>query len=115
MAKIKGKLSALKSKIMKKLKLTKKQQEDLDKRMKNVTEIEHDHKNPMGDSIFDVNLKSNVASTLYQSDIMLSKEQATEILDEPERSKRQAFRDHNYPLTIWQNGVYFHFHETARK
>ncbi|KAL6743369.1 hypothetical protein Aduo_016414 [Ancylostoma duodenale] len=112
MAKIKDKMSALKSKIMKKLKPTKEQQEDLDKRMKNVTEIKHDHKNPNGDSIFDVNANSDVASTLYQSDIMLSKSQANDIL-EPERSKRQAFRDRNYPLTIWQTGVYFQFHETA--
>ncbi|EYB84419.1 hypothetical protein Y032_0317g2331 [Ancylostoma ceylanicum] len=113
MATIKTKLTSLKSKIMKKLRLTKKQQEDLDKRMENVTEIKHDHRNPMGDSIFDVNAKSDVAGTLYQSDIMLSRQQAMEIFDEPGRDKRQAFKDHNYPLTIWQDGVYFHFHETA--
>ncbi|KAE9417731.1 hypothetical protein Angca_010300, partial [Angiostrongylus cantonensis] len=68
-----------------------------------------------GDTIEQINRNNNVATALFQGDVILTKEQAKEILEginESEGSgyKRQAFRDHTYPKSLWSKGVFYSFH-----
>ncbi|EYC45169.1 hypothetical protein Y032_0436g1425 [Ancylostoma ceylanicum] len=72
--------------------------------------------NEMGDSIEEVNQKSEVDGYLFQSDIVLTEEQAAEMEEEiieeasgNPRGRRQAFKDRRYPATIWENGVNYYF------
>ncbi|KHJ94695.1 astacin [Oesophagostomum dentatum] len=113
---IREEFRALKSKIAADLTLTPIEEIDLEEREKELPIItkEHIHKN--GDSIDEVNNKKKIGELLYQGDIVLTNKQAYEKVEEEEngkRVKRQAFRDKNYPRTLWSNGVYFSFHKNA--
>ncbi|KAJ1352707.1 Astacin (Peptidase M12A) [Parelaphostrongylus tenuis] len=62
----------------------------------------------------DVNNDVRVGIALFQGDMMLSKAQADEILEDMEvsmgrRKKRQAYRDHKYPATLWSDGINYAF------
>ncbi|KAE9416984.1 hypothetical protein Angca_010279, partial [Angiostrongylus cantonensis] len=78
---------------------------------------------PMGDTIEEVNKKSRVDTALFQGDIILTKQQADEILEDisenkDNRKKRQAYRDENYPKTLWSQGINYVFWnatESARR
>ncbi|VDM60462.1 unnamed protein product [Angiostrongylus costaricensis] len=72
----------------------------------------------MGDTIEEINHNSNVDTALFQGDMILTKEQTEEAIEdikesEGSRRKRQAFRDENYPKTLWPKGVYYSFYSNA--
>lgn len=52
-------------------------------------------------------INKDLLDELYQGDIRLTVEQADYLLKQAKmgRTKRQAFRDGNYPNTIWSSGV----------
>uniref|UniRef100_A0A0K0DFA4 Metalloendopeptidase n=1 Tax=Angiostrongylus cantonensis TaxID=6313 RepID=A0A0K0DFA4_ANGCA len=86
--------------------------------MKDYVEIKKDHIEPKGDTIEEVNHKCNVDTALFQGDMLLTKEQAEEVIDdikwnEGNRKKRQAYRDKYYPKTLWSNGVYYSFYANS--
>ncbi|PIO58665.1 shTK domain protein [Teladorsagia circumcincta] len=75
----------------------------------------------MGDTITEVNENSQVDQYLYQGDVVLTEEQADEIVEDIEdevaggnRTKRQAFKDHRYPKMLWSHGVNYYFHNLAK-
>uniref|UniRef100_A0A7I4Y0W3 Zinc metalloproteinase n=1 Tax=Haemonchus contortus TaxID=6289 RepID=A0A7I4Y0W3_HAECO len=83
-----------------------------------VSNLEHDSIDPSGDSVDEINEKSKIDRELFQSDIVLDKEQAwiiiTDIEEESrglDRTKRQALRDPS-GLKYWTNGVNYTFNET---
>ncbi|CAJ0603135.1 unnamed protein product [Cylicocyclus nassatus] len=72
-----------------------------------------------GETIDEINQKQGVGEVLYQGDIVLNDEQLNEIMKSREgatRKERQAFKDRNYPGTIWPNGaVYYSFHHSTNR
>ncbi|VDM55614.1 unnamed protein product [Angiostrongylus costaricensis] len=73
---------------------------------------------PMSDAIEEVNHNSKVDAALFQGDMILTKEQVEEIIEDVRenaghRKKRQAFRDTRYPKTLWSNGVSYSFGSNA--
>ncbi|KAJ1353622.1 Astacin (Peptidase M12A) [Parelaphostrongylus tenuis] len=65
-------------------------------------------------SAAEINAEKHVGLGLFQGDIMLTREQADEILEDMEvsmgrRKKRQAYRDNKYPATLWSNGINYAF------
>ncbi|KAK6726198.1 hypothetical protein RB195_004489 [Necator americanus] len=103
-------------KFVKKLPLSDENKEKLEKLLKKIVRVRLDHVNPEGDDIEQVNENAGIGEVLYQGDMVLTDEQADEILSEdsgPNRAKRQAFRNSHYPKTIWSDGVYYYFHPTA--
>ncbi|KAJ1353245.1 Astacin (Peptidase M12A) [Parelaphostrongylus tenuis] len=70
---------------------------------------------PLDYTIEDVNHNNKVESALFQGDIILTKEQTEELMEDikqdgSNRRKRQAFRDNMYPKTLWTNNqVYYSF------
>ncbi|KAJ1352593.1 Astacin (Peptidase M12A), partial [Parelaphostrongylus tenuis] len=72
----------------------------------------------MIDTIEEINADTRVDGALFQGDMLLTREQAEDIvedvmLNEVKRKKRQAYRDSRYPQTLWSNGVSFSFHSNA--
>ncbi|KAE9411682.1 hypothetical protein Angca_007943, partial [Angiostrongylus cantonensis] len=64
--------------------------------------IRRDHVRKMGDSIAEINRNSGVDLALFQGDMILTEQQAADVLADIEentghRTKRQAFRDKTYP------------------
>ncbi|VDP27855.1 unnamed protein product [Heligmosomoides polygyrus] len=115
---IQEKFDGVKKKLMDKLTLSPEARAAFEEKMKQLINIKKDRIQTVGDSIDEINLNTNVGELLYQGDIVLTQTQADEITDDIEeeasgRAKRQAFRDKNYPRTIWQNGVYYYFHSNA--
>uniref|UniRef100_A0A0K0DFA3 Metalloendopeptidase n=1 Tax=Angiostrongylus cantonensis TaxID=6313 RepID=A0A0K0DFA3_ANGCA len=91
------------------LSLSEEQNAELMKKMEDYVEIKKDHVEPMGDTIEEINHNNNVDTALFQGDMILTKEQTKEAIEdikenEGSRRKRQAFRDENYPKTLWPNG-----------
>ncbi|EYC32115.1 hypothetical protein Y032_0003g1408 [Ancylostoma ceylanicum] len=112
--KIREKIHALKNKIVAKLTLTPEQKAALAERLKKLVNIKKDHVNPKGDSIEEINDKTHIGDLLYQGDMVLTPQQADELVAEEEgRPKRQAFRDRRYPQTLWSSGVAYFFHPNA--
>ncbi|PIO66857.1 astacin [Teladorsagia circumcincta] len=69
-----------------------------------------DEVQPMGDSIVEVNMKSGVASALFQGDIVLTKEQQDQIAaDSGTRARRQAFDKKGWKAELWSEGVPYMF------
>uniref|UniRef100_A0A0K0DKG3 Metalloendopeptidase n=1 Tax=Angiostrongylus cantonensis TaxID=6313 RepID=A0A0K0DKG3_ANGCA len=71
-------------------------------------------KSSMGVSIAGVNRDSKVGNALFQGDMILTKQQADEILEDIKeskgnRNKRQAYRDEKYPGTLWSQGINYVF------
>ncbi|KAJ1361991.1 Astacin (Peptidase M12A) [Parelaphostrongylus tenuis] len=100
------------------LALSEGQNEELVKEIKNYVKIKKDHIQPIGDTIEEINHKSNVDNALFQGDMLLTKEQAEEIIEdvkhnEGNRNKRQAYRDSRYPKMLWSEGVYYSFYTGA--
>lgn len=111
-------IAELNGKIRAKLALSNEQLRELAERLKLVKRKKVDHVQPMGDSIEEINLKSEVGDYLFQSDIVLTRGQAEEIVEDinhdgSDRTKRQAFRDWRYPRTTWGYGVAYVFDENA--
>ncbi|KAJ1357766.1 Astacin (Peptidase M12A) [Parelaphostrongylus tenuis] len=87
--------------------------------MKKYAAIKKVHINPLGDAIEEVNRNRKIDSALFQGDIILTKEQADEILkgikkNSNNRDKRQAYRDGKYPNSLWSKGVNYAFHNTTK-
>ncbi|KAK6017234.1 astacin, partial [Ostertagia ostertagi] len=72
---------------------------------------------PMGDSIEEVNLQNHIAGALFQGDMVLTKEQEDQIIDDitndGTRARRQALRDPKYPGMRWHEGVKYFFDSSA--
>ncbi|EYC12792.1 hypothetical protein Y032_0045g1090 [Ancylostoma ceylanicum] len=115
---IREKFIQLREKIRAKLKLSQARKALLGEIMKHIRRIKTDKIQEKGDSIEEINENSTIGELLYQGDIVLTNKQAQEIVDDIEsddegREKRQAFRNRNYPRTLWSKGVYYHFHSNA--
>ncbi|KHJ95122.1 astacin [Oesophagostomum dentatum] len=117
--KIREKFHKLRNKIEKELELNNEQKILLGELLKHVRNVTVTQVSSKGDSVTDINEKSNgIAEILYQGDIVLTEQQAKEIEDDiqngvSKRSKRQAYKDYYYPRTIWDKGLYYFFHDSA--
>ncbi|PIO65087.1 shTK domain protein [Teladorsagia circumcincta] len=94
----------------------------LQERLKKLRPIKNDKVQEVGDTITEVNENSQVDQYLYQGDVVLTEEQADEIVEDIEdevaggnRTKRQAFKDHRYPKMLWSHGVNYYFHNLASR
>ncbi|EYC12143.1 hypothetical protein Y032_0048g1635 [Ancylostoma ceylanicum] len=115
---IREKIHGLKEKVKAKLTLSPERKAILDELLKQISSIKKDHILSKGDSIEEINGNNKIGELLYQGDIVLTNEQADEIVQDAEdngsnRTKRQAFRDQNYPRTLWSNGVNYFFDPSA--
>ncbi|EYC45165.1 hypothetical protein Y032_0436g1424, partial [Ancylostoma ceylanicum] len=120
--KIKEKLSKLKDKAKKLLELPPRMFAALKERLAKLRRIKQVQVHEEGDTIEQVNHKSEVDGFLYQSDIVLTEGQAAEREAEINeqasgklRSRRQAFKDRRYPATLWENGVNYYFDFNANE
>ncbi|KAJ1357396.1 Astacin (Peptidase M12A), variant 3 [Parelaphostrongylus tenuis] len=85
--------------------------------MKNYVADEEDHSQSMSETIEEINADTKIDRALFQGDMLLTREQAEEILqdvkgNEVKRKKRQAYRNHKYPKNLWSH-VYYSFHSNA--
>ncbi|KIH66683.1 astacin [Ancylostoma duodenale] len=115
---IRDKIHSLRDKIKAKLALSPERKARLANLMKHIINFKRNHVHKQGDSIEEINKKSKIRKLLYQGDIVLTRYQAADIeadvLDDPSRMKRQAFRDARYPKTLWENNVaHYFFHDNA--
>ncbi|VDM55529.1 unnamed protein product [Angiostrongylus costaricensis] len=83
-------------------------------RSQRYVEAKNDHIQAVDDTIERNNRKSKVDMALFQGDMILTNEQAEEIMEdvkknESGRRKRQARRDFRYPRSIWSKGVNYAF------
>ncbi|KAK6057906.1 astacin [Cooperia oncophora] len=120
--KIRDKIRSMKDKVLKTLELHQMMNNRLEIRLRRLPTIKKDKVAEKGDSITEVNEYSQVGQDLYQSDMVLTEEQAEEIVQDIEdevagenRAKRQAFKDHRYPNMLWSEGVNYYFHKLATK
>ncbi|KIH63679.1 hypothetical protein ANCDUO_06020 [Ancylostoma duodenale] len=120
--KIEEKLRKLENKIKKTLELTPQAIMSLKERLSKLRPIKQTHVKDTGDSIDEINEKSEVGESLFQGDMVLTEKQAEEVKEDVEeeiaegnRTKRQAFKDRRYPNTIWSNGVNYYFDYSAQK
>ncbi|XGW10507.1 hypothetical protein V3C99_012194 [Haemonchus contortus] len=121
-ATINGFTKRVEGKILKTLRLTPELLKSLQERLKKWRPIKNDKVEEAGDSIEEINENSHVGEDLYQADMILTVEQAEEIVEGIEeqvdgvsRTKRQAFKDHRYPRMTWSEGVNYYFHDSASK
>ncbi|KHJ95859.1 hypothetical protein OESDEN_04189, partial [Oesophagostomum dentatum] len=115
---IREKIHAMKNEIVAEITLSPEQQAVLEENMQSVTPIHKDHVNPEGDSINEINGRSEISELLYQGDIVLTDDQVEEVVEEVEgksRGKRQAYRDRTYPNSLWSKGVTFSFGNASSK
>ncbi|KIH63606.1 astacin [Ancylostoma duodenale] len=115
---IREKFIRLRERIKAKLTLSPARKALLGEILKHITHVKKDRIQEKGDSIEEINENSDIGELLYQGDIVLTHQQAQEIVediegDKEDRAKRQAFRNRNYPRTLWSNGVYYYFHRNA--
>ncbi|PIO66970.1 hypothetical protein TELCIR_11299, partial [Teladorsagia circumcincta] len=120
--KIRDKIRSMKDKVLKTLELSPQMMKSLQERLKKLRPIKQDKVQEMGDTITEVNENSEVDQYLYQGDVVLTEEQAEEIVEDIEdevagenRTKRQAFKDHRYPKMLWSQGVNYYFHNLASR
>ncbi|KAK6022108.1 astacin, partial [Ostertagia ostertagi] len=101
----------MRSKVMKKLELSKAKKAEIDRKLKEIAARVDNTVENLKDTIFEINAAKNVGKALFQSDILLTKRQVEEFMEglEGGRAKRQAFKDENYPKTTWQQGVFYRF------
>ncbi|KAK6018080.1 astacin [Ostertagia ostertagi] len=111
-----SKLSEMRSKLMKKLELSKLKKVEVDRKIKEILAKRDDTVEKAINTIFDINAGNNVGQLLYQSDILLTKKQAEEVIESIEgkngQMKRQAFKDDFYPDNNWVDGVFYRFDES---
>ncbi|KAL6729222.1 hypothetical protein Aduo_000298 [Ancylostoma duodenale] len=112
---IRQKFNNLKENIKAKLALSPARKAILEELLKHIRKIKKDRVQEEGDSIEEINEKTHVAELLYQGDIVLTRTQAKEIVenieDDSGRIKRQMFRDYRYPKkAIWENNtIHYYF------
>ncbi|KHJ90478.1 astacin [Oesophagostomum dentatum] len=114
---IREKMHSLKSKVLAKIALSPEKKAVLEEKLQKVTKIKKNHVNVKGDSINEINERSDISELLFQGDIVLTDVQAEELIQDAEgkRVKRQAFRDGGYPRTTWEKGVFYSFHNASNK
>ncbi|KAJ1354709.1 Astacin (Peptidase M12A) [Parelaphostrongylus tenuis] len=99
--------------------LSSQQAPTLEDTMQDHRHVRRDHVRASGDTIEEINMISGVNMALYQGDMILTEQQASEVLADIKeneggyRSKRQAFRDNNYPNTTWPTGVNYYFYNAS--
>ncbi|KAK6052346.1 hypothetical protein COOONC_10148 [Cooperia oncophora] len=115
MLEFRKKLSGYKDAILKKLTLSPEQRKELVERLKMFKRKTIDQVSPAGDSIEEINLRSQIAGALFQGDMVLSKEQQDQIAADVSgtRTKRQTYNDKNYPGRRWTKGVNYFFDKSA--
>ncbi|KAJ1357769.1 Astacin (Peptidase M12A) [Parelaphostrongylus tenuis] len=109
------KLHGMEKEIKDELTVSTKPNADMLEAIKKYAAIKKVHINSLGDAIEEVNRNRKIDSALFQGDIILTKEQADEILkgikkNNNNRDKRQAYRDEKYPNFLWSKGVNYAFH-----
>ncbi|KHJ88605.1 astacin [Oesophagostomum dentatum] len=114
---IREKMHSLKSKVLAKIALSPEKKAVLEEKLQKMTKIKKNHVNVKGDSINEINERSDISELLFQGDIVLTDVQAEELIQDAEgkRVKRQAFRDGGYPRTTWEKGVFYSFHNASNK
>ncbi|KAK5974025.1 Zinc metalloproteinase [Trichostrongylus colubriformis] len=116
-----GRLAEMRSKMWNKLmlRLPKEKNKELEEKLEKIQAKRRNTTNGSKHSIYKINARKNVGQSLFQSDILLTKQQADEIMEGIEkefgRDKRQAFVDESYPNTTWQKGVFYRFHKKTGK
>ncbi|WKY01453.1 hypothetical protein Q1695_015448 [Nippostrongylus brasiliensis] len=114
MEKLKSKLSDFKAKLKNKLKMTKEQMAEMKRKLQEIMARKDPQGNVTAKTITEINSESKISTQLFQGDMILSRRQADEIIDEMEgRQKRQAYKDDKYPESTWKNGVFYHFDKSA--
>ncbi|KAK6052036.1 astacin [Cooperia oncophora] len=111
------KLTEVRSKVMKKLELSKVKTAEIQEKLKEVEARRDDSIDNEEDTIFAINAGQNVGRELFQSDILLTKRQLEEVMESVDetgnREKRQAFRNEYYPNTTWTDGIFYRFDASA--
>ncbi|KIH66682.1 hypothetical protein ANCDUO_02991 [Ancylostoma duodenale] len=111
-------IEGVKPKIVEMLKISPKEKVSLADLVEHTIKAKKNQVRPKGDSIEEINHKSELGGLLYQGDIVLTKSQAEDIIEDTEmntnnRPKRQAFLDRRRPETRWHKGVDYYFHPNA--
>ncbi|EYC14175.1 hypothetical protein Y032_0041g383 [Ancylostoma ceylanicum] len=111
-------IEGVRPKIEEMLKLSPQEKISLADLVEHTIKVRKNHVRPKGDSIEEINHKSKLGGLLYQGDIVLTKTQAEDIVEDTKantnnRPKRQAFLDRRLPQTRWDKGVDYYFHSNA--
>ncbi|KAK6031527.1 hypothetical protein OSTOST_02319, partial [Ostertagia ostertagi] len=108
-------------KVLKSLKLSPEMVKSLSERLEKLPKFPHDHINAKGDSITEINENSEVGEELFQSDIILTRAQAEDIVEDIEeeigganRTKRQAVT-YRPDVMLWNKSVNYYFNSTLGK
>ncbi|KAK6745418.1 hypothetical protein RB195_011878 [Necator americanus] len=109
-----SRLREMGDKIKKTLELSAEMTADLVKRTKNIRRIRRSKVEGEEGPIDEINKKTGIRKYLFQGDIVLNRVQEEEIVNDIEeasakRTKRQAYKDKNYPSTLWSDGVAYYF------
>ncbi|KAK5985565.1 Zinc metalloproteinase [Trichostrongylus colubriformis] len=114
------KLTLIRRKVVENLKrkYSKKEKEELDRKVKEFEATRDNDTQKSNNTITEINARNNLSRTLFQSDILLTRSQTDEVLqgledENSNRVRRQAYRDSYWPNTTWTNGVYYRFNDTA--
>ncbi|VDM63411.1 unnamed protein product [Angiostrongylus costaricensis] len=99
-------LHKMEPEIKQELSLSRERKAELQEAMQNYVEVKKDN---IGEAIEEINEKSKIDRALFQGDMLLTREQAEEVIEdvkenEVKRNKRQAYRDNRYPKALWSNG-----------
>ncbi|WKX99264.1 hypothetical protein Q1695_014277 [Nippostrongylus brasiliensis] len=113
---IREKFDKLRDKIKKTLQLSPERLAALKEKLSKLKPMKREKVHEEGDSIEEINEKSEVDGLLFQSDIVLTPEQAEDIAEDIEeqatgkaRKRRQAYKDRTYEQTLWKDGVNYYF------
>ncbi|WKX99209.1 hypothetical protein Q1695_014243 [Nippostrongylus brasiliensis] len=113
---IREKFDKLRDKIKKTLELSPERLAALKEKLSKLKPMRREKVREEGDSIEEINQKSEVDGLLFQSDIVLTPEQAEDIAEDIEeqatgqpRKRRQAYKDRTYEEKIWKEGVNYYF------
>ncbi|WKY04532.1 hypothetical protein Q1695_005500 [Nippostrongylus brasiliensis] len=116
LANIREKFDKLRDKIKKTLELSPERLAALKEKLSKLKPMKREKVREEGDSIEEINQKSEVDGLLFQSDIVLTPEQAEDIAEDIEeqatgqtRKRRQAYKDRTYEEKIWKEGVNYYF------
>ncbi|KAK6053565.1 astacin [Cooperia oncophora] len=112
MLEFRKKLSGYKDAILKKLTLSPEQRKELVERLKMFKRKTIDQVSPAGDSIEEINLRSQIAGALFQGDIGNNKIKFAADVSGT-RTKRQTYNDKDYPGRRWTKGVNYFFDKSA--
>ncbi|KAK5973149.1 Zinc metalloproteinase [Trichostrongylus colubriformis] len=115
------KLTTIRRKVVENIKrrFSKKKQEEIDRKIKEIQTRKDNDTEQLNTTIPQINAKKNVGRSLFQSDVLLTRRQADEVIEDLDdeadnkRVRRQAFKDEYWPNTTWTKGVYYRFNDSA--